>query len=522
MSTQDINASAQLQDATAKSPRRVVIRKSGNLIELSANGISPLQDSIRRLLEPMLRYDKKKLLYGRDRYNHSTGAYDRRIDIIPKKCYRYDTNGRLITNFGYAYRLVPLLQQAGYEVDVINKDPEPQRTDYDEINMEAVLRHFEFRQRQDECLQQIIDNPCGVIHAATGFGKLVLIAMVCLAFPNAKIDVVTRRATLVNKITKYLTRYVPNVGQTGGGGKTSGRVTVYTFKSLHHSDFDSDLVLVDEAHEGMADEASSLLARYQNSRMFAFTASPTGRLDGTDIRLEAIFGRTIFYLPYREALKLGLVVPIRVEWSDVKLRTNPCAGLEDVRRKRAGIWRNIERNEIIAAKAKTFNADDQVFVAVDFVEHAVHLWQQLKNEGYVLVYDKMDDIDLKRYKHDGLLPSDYKPMTPKLKEHYREEFEAGRLKKAISTVWDVGVDPVHLTALIRADAGDSDIDDTQIPGRAARISKDNPGKVGIVCDFRDQFDDTFAKRAKSRLSRYIATGWENVVSLPTGEFAPMR
>jgi hypothetical protein len=502
--------------------RRVVIRKSGNLIDVSLDGISPLPQEARRLLELTLRYEKKKLLYGRDRYNAHTGAYDRRVEIIPKKCYRFDTFGRLVTNFGYVYRLIPLLQRAGYVIDVLNKDPAPERADWDDVSMESVTRHFQFRQRQDECLQQIIDNPCGVIHAATGFGKLVLIAMVCLAFPRAKIDIVTRRATLVNKITKYLTRYVPNVGQTGGGGKTRGRVTVYTFKSLHCSQFDADIVLVDEAHEGLADEASSLLARYQNSRMFAFTASPSGRIDGTDIRMEAVFGRTIFYLPYKEARKLGLVVPIRVEWSDVNLRTNPCAGLEDVRRKRAGIWCNHDRNEIIANKAKTFNQNDQVFVAVDFVEHAVNLWQHLKNDGYVLVYDKMDEIDLRRYKRDGLLPNDFKPMTPKLKEHYREEFEAGRLKKTISTVWDVGVDPVHLTALIRADAGDGDIDSTQIPGRAARISQDNPNKVGIVCDFRDQFDARFSQRAKHRLSCYVDIGFENVLTTPQGELVPMR
>jgi len=522
MASQDNNVTAQLQDVPTKTARRVVIRKSGNLIDISTNGISPLLPEARRLLEPALCYEKKKLLYGRERYNHHTGAYDRRVEIIPKKCYRYDAFGRLVTNFGYVYRLVPLLQKAGYEIDVVNKDQPPNCPNWDEVSLDAVTRHFQFRQRQDECLDKIINSPCGVIHAATGFGKLVLIAMVCLAYPKAKIDIVTRRATLVNKINKYLTRYLPNVGQTGGGGKSTGRVTVYTFKSLHRNEFDADLVLVDEAHEGLADEASSLLARYQNARMFAFTASPTGRLDGTDIRMEAIFGQTIFYLPYKEALKLGLVVPIRVEWSDVKLRTNPCAGLDDVRRKRAGIWTNIERNEIIAQKAKLFNENDQVFVAVDFIEHAVHLWQHLKNDGYVLVYDKIDELDLRRYKRDGLLPKDYKPMTPKMKEYYREEFEAGRLKKAISTIWDVGVDPVHLTALIRADAGDTEIDDTQIPGRAARISAANPGKVGIVCDFRDQFDETYARRAKSRLSRYVDTGWENVLTLPNGELVPMR
>jgi hypothetical protein len=503
------------------SARSVVIRKTGNLIDISSDGVSALPDEIRRILEPELRYTKKKLLYGRDRYNHSTGRYDRKVETTPKKCYRYDAYGRLVTNFGHAYRLLEVLQVHDVDIDLKNNDPPALRSDADLVDLVAVTDNFTYRQRQEDCLRMIIDNPCGVIHAATGFGKLVIITMVCLAYPRAKIDVITRRATLVNKIAKYLLRYIPNVGQVGGGRRQDGHVTVYTFKSLHRSQFDADIVLVDEAHEGLADESSALLSRYQNARMFAFSASPQGRLDGADIRMRALFGRTIFKLTYKDALSLGLVVPIRVEWSDVKLRTNPCAGLEDVNRKREGIWRNTERNEIIARKAKSFGPQDQVFVAVDFIEHAVHLWQHLKDDGYVLVYDTISPSDMIKYKRDGLLPADLSPMTPKLKEYYREEFEAGRLKKAISTVWDVGVDPVHLAALVRADAGDSETDDIQIPGRAARISADNPSKVGVVCDFRDQFDAGFARRANNRFTRYELTGWENVLTLPDGSFVPM-
>ncbi len=462
------------------------------------------------------------MLFGRNRFNYMTGTYDRRIEIIPKKMYRYDKFGRMVTNFGMSYRVVEALEKANYQVDIIGCDLPRDRPDWDELSMESVTRHFSFRQRQEECLNNIIESPGGIIHATTGFGKLVIIAMVCLAYPRAKIDIITRRATLVNKINKYLTRFIPNVGQIGAGGRHTGRVTVYTFKSLKRSKFDADIVLVDEAHEGMADESSGDLAQYLHARMYALSASPWGRLDGTDMRMEALFGRTIFYLPYDEALKLGLVVPIRVEWSDVKLKHNPCAGLEDVHRKRAGLWRNAERNEIIAQKARTFTDDDQVLITVDFVEHAVHLWQHLKDQGYVLVYDKMDDIDLRKYKREGLLPQDYKVMNPKMKEHYREQFENNKLKKAISTVWDVGIDPVWLTALIRADAGDSSIDDTQIPGRASRVSADNPNKVGTVCDFRDQFDENYMKRAKHRLARYDQIGWEQVLTLPNGDVVPLK
>lgn len=492
----------------------LVMRKSGNLIDLSVDGVHPLPAEVRKLLEPTLMYTKRRFLYGFERFNHFTGERDKRVELTPKRCFMVDAAGRLVTNFGFSKRIIETLYAAGYELDVLNKDdpdswPRPNCYDFD---MNRALEHFTFRERQEECLQAMADNPLGVINAATGFGKLVEITMACLGFSHAKIAVTTRRATLVNKIASYLTRFIPNVGQVGAGSRSKGRITVYTAASLKHADFDEDIVLCDEAHEMLADESSKILARFPRARLFALTASPTGRLDGTDIRMESLFGWTIFYLPYQEAVSLGLVVPIRVEWSNVKLQTNPCAGLEDVHRKRWGLWRNAERNEIIAQKAKSFAPDEQVLICVDTIEHAVHLWQHLKDQGYALVYNEMDEGDLRGYKRDGLLPEDFPEMTPQLKESYRQDFESGKLKKAISTMWDVGIDPRELTALIRADAADSSIDDIQAPGRVSRTHSDSNKQLGIVCDFLDQFDQGYHRRAKKRQSRYASTGWEQVVT----------
>jgi hypothetical protein len=255
--------------------------------------------------------------------------------------------------------------------------------------------------------------------------------------------------------------------------------------------------------------------------MYAFTATPSGRIDGTDIRMDALFGWQIFYLPYPEALKLGLVVPIRVEWIPMRLSYNPCAGLDDFGRKRRGIWTNTERNERFAWKMKQFGKDDQVLACVDTIEHAVHLWQHVKDDGYVLVYNEMEEKDMRKYKKDGMLPKNFPDMTPQLKENYRVEFEAGRLKKAISTMWDVGVDPVHLAALTRMDAADSSIDDVQAPGRAARRNEANPGKVGVIIDSLDHFDSTLHRRAKSRATRYAANEWEQTLTQADGTLQPL-
>jgi superfamily II DNA or RNA helicase len=490
----------------------VTVCRSGNLLAISAQGgQEALPEAARRVLEPYLRYEKKKLLYGANRYDRNTGFKHNKVEVVDKQCFRYDTFGRMITTFGFVYRIVGLLKNADYTVQILDAVIERERPDCYDIDMDNVEKHFHYRERQQDCLKAIAFKPCGVIHAPTGFGKMALVAMTCLMFPHAKIDVITRRAGLVNKLNAYLTAHIPLVGQVGDGRHEFGRVTVYTAASLHHSDFKADIVLVDEAHELLADESSANLSRFRNARMYAFTASPTGRMDGTDIRMEAIFGRVIFHLSYQEAVTLGLVVPIRVEWCDVKLESNPCADLEDVPKKRWGLWRNKERNAVIAAKAKSFADDEQVLILVETIEHAVYLRNHLPE--YTLVYDQMEAKDWKSYQKEGLLGEAEPLMTPERKEQLRIAFEAGELKKVISTkMWSVGIDPVQLAALVRADGAASEIMDIQAPGRVARIRPDGKKEVGIVCDFRDQFDSTFMRKARQRYANYNRMGWEQTVT----------
>ena len=369
----------------AQQVQGVRIRRSGNLLELAGPDGGPLPEDVRRALEPFLSYEHKKFLFGLDRIGHD--GRQRKVEVTHKQLYRYDQHGRMVMGFGLLSRARDALQAARVPVAayVVKQPPDHPRPDRYDVDKGRILHHFSYRPRQEECVDAVIKNECGVVWAVTGFGKMVMIAMVCLAFPNARIAIVTKRLRLVNKLRQFLLKYIPSVGQVDGGHKKKGRVTVYSAASLAHSSFDEDVVLCDEGHELLADEASSTLARYRHARMYTFTASPRGRLDGADIRLESLFGRPIFYLPYPEAVKLGLVVPIRVEWADVCLDRNPCGGMEDVRKKRWGLWQNDGRNQVIADKALSFGDDEQVLVTVETIEHAIHLRKFLP--GFTLVLD---------------------------------------------------------------------------------------------------------------------------------------
>ncbi len=484
------------------------LRKSGNILEVSLGGIQPLPLTVRRLLEPILSYRYKKLLFGPDRFDPITGM-QRSIIVTEKQLYRYDRIGRLICGFGLADKVAATLREADYPIELRNADPERARPRCFEFDKGEILRHFTYRERQEEAVDAILCNWGGVIHAVTGFGKMVLLAMACLAHPHAKIDVITKSTPIANKIYETLLRYLPNIGRIRGGRKDRQRITVYNADSLHHADFDADIILCDEVHELLADAASEHLARYTYSRMFGFTASPKGRLDGADVRLESLFGKTIFYLPYWEAVELGLVVPIRVEWSDVNLLANPAASKNGVFRKRYGVWRNDERNQIIAAKAKSFGEDEQVLVLVDTVEHAVHLRRHLP--GYTLVYAPKELDRAAAYIADGLIAAHEAEITPAQAETLLKRFEAGDIKKVVATgTWATGIDPRQLTALVRAGTGSTETRDIQAPGRVSRTHSESGKAVGIVCDFRDQFDSGFADAAKKRRAHYSAMRWDQV------------
>jgi len=486
---------------------KVTFRKQGNLLEISSQGAAPPK-ALADYAELNLSYNKVTFLYGLDRYMASSDGRPRNIESRPVSMCKRDIHGRLVCGYGFAPRLRKAISELGYDLEEFDITPTPENPDAFNPNLGLVHSRFTFRPKQEECLRAIMTNPAGgLVHAVTGFGKMVMIAMTCVLYPKATFAVVVKGRDLANKTRAFLSNHVPSVGMVGDSKRERGRVTVYTAGSLRHYDGQSDFLICDEAHELMADTYVAELARSMNARRYAFTASPKGRSDGTDIRLESMFGPCIFHIPYQEAVNLQLVVPIRVEWSDVFLPDYVSAGCSGPAKDRLDLWTNNGRNAVIAKKARTFGDDEQVQILVKTIEHAVHLRKHLPE--YTLVYGDMEMADRRKYVRDGLLPETEPEMTPARRIALRQQFEAGHLKKVISTaVWAVGIDPVFLAALIRADAGASEITDIQAPGRVARRAA---GKaVGVVCDFRDQFDSALARKARKRQTHYEALGWEQV------------
>lgn len=487
---------------------KVIMKRKGNLVELkTVEGVLPQE--LRDQIEDQLSYDHVSQLRGKEAY--AFGGYTP-FHTEHRVLYTKNDNGDYTFSRGFSFRVFHLCKEAGAEIkvyDIPNKFSSPDRyvPDY-----AKVFSHMDLKAKQDECLATISVSEGGIVVAPTGFGKSFLFAAICLMFPNSRIHVVTRRRDVMKRLIRHLVKYLPSVGQVGGGSKIWDRITVITADSLHLVEHEphlaADIVLYDEVHEAAAPSYSSELAKYDNARMFGFTATPDGRFDGAHHRLEGLFGPKIFEMTYPEAVSHGLVLPVRVEWIDVNMERNPCEFKKETAKERWGIWRNTHRNQLIAAKANEFGEDDQVLILVRTLEHAVFLKQELPD--FKLCYDKMDTEVYDGLVKKGLLDKlDEPQMTPSARDKMSKDFEAGTLKKVIATdVWSTGVDFPQLSVLIRADARASEIMDIQAPGRVVRRHDPSGKSHGLVIDCMDYFDNAFLRRSMERRKTYVKQGWE--------------
>lgn len=470
--------------------------RDGNLL-----AITPVTKSVSALLEPALSYVRLDFNFATD-YND---PYAKRMQPTPISCFRY-ADDKLITSYGFRSVIQDLLSKHDYKITYKDLKPHANPTVFEP--MWSQIADLQLRYKQRETIEAVISHDCGRVDCHTGYGKTYLIHLIARVLPKARIDVITKSATLLRGVFAELCGLLPSVGMVGGGKKIKdGRVQLYTADSLHHSEFNADIVIVDENHELATPRYLELLAKYRYSRMYGFSASHDSRLDKADFELHGVFGPIIAQVTYEEGRSHDLVVPLIVEWHDMFMDANPCEGMTDVPKERHGIWRNRFRNELIRDIAKKYDEDTQTLITVSTIEHAVHLKKLLPEFEMCYSPQGLKEDRRKRYMRAKMLDTDEPVMTLQRAEELKQKFETGELKKVIATsVWNRGVNFRQLQVLIRADAGGSAIDDTQIPGR---VSRTYDGKsFGVIHDFLDQFDPGFYRKAKSRQRTYASHGWQ--------------
>lgn len=467
--------------------RPVRLRKAGNQLQV----IPPLAD----ILGPHLSFTKRT----------QTGANRKSVVYTPIVLYAVweaeDGTKYLVAPAGLRSRIVNHLRQMGYECTFEDLRPvELEEPDFSDLDKP--------REGQDVILAKIATSDMGQFEAPTGAGKTWIICQVCKMYPHTRVIIVTPAIDDANMIRNRLEDHFPpsEIGQVGGGKKISDRrITVAVRNSLKGAHIhDCGILIYDEVHTAAGPVTNEVLGHATDCKMFGLTASAEMRTDKADLLVEAVFGPVIHRIEYEEAVEQKLVVPIRVEMQGVP--SGPELNFKSsVATNRHGIWRNDARNEQIAADARRFSANgEQIIVSTDSVEHALELFTLLPD--FVLVYGGMQKHLRERYEARGVINHGEHPINRKEREHLRQLFAEGKIRRVIATCWDQAVDFPQLSVFLRADGTAADVVSVQGPGRASRTFE---GKTeGVIVDYMDQWNKTLRNRGCKRMTLYRKKGWD--------------
>jgi superfamily II DNA or RNA helicase len=385
--------------------------------------------------------------------------------------------------------------------------------------------NVKFRSNQREILEKMLAADRGRIIVPTAVGKSFLIQQYVSLLPKARILVSTYSTQVLKQLHQDLNKMLcGRVGIWCGDTKKmpDARVVCVSQGLLNNylpakGEQNVDVTIIDEMHEWGSEKRLEILSNVRYAKMFGLSANKT-RPDKADFRLNGLFGPVLAEMNYDEAVERDLITPIWIVWVPVRSNQDPVAHLgstdgegkssfwQCAAREKFGVWRYALRNKAIANAARLFNEDDQILITVKTIEHALYLHKLLPE--FTVVYAPKDYKQLLRFRRKNLLEG-VPRMTKERLDFLKHSFSEGTLKKAIATgVWSRGVNFPQLSVLIRADASDSTIADTQLPGRAARKHEDKT--VSLVFDFTDEYNPTLLDKASARRKRYKAHGWKQI------------
>lgn len=159
----------------------------------------------------------------------------------------------------------------------------------------------------------------GYVKLPTGAGKTVIFVELAHALRLKTLIVVPTRQ-LVYQTDERIAQFAPDldVGMFLTNGKKIGRdVTIITYASFLRAKNDPllnlkthDLIILDEAHEGLGEKRSKLVARLAEDRfVLGFTATPAYSASRS---LATLLGQEIASMSIREAVSIGLLCPFSV------------------------------------------------------------------------------------------------------------------------------------------------------------------------------------------------------------------
>lgn len=424
-----------------------------------------------------------------------------------RRLWAIQEGGGLVFPCGFIDRVRKLITDMGGTVNSYKRVDERDITLKYDLNKIIIA---DLREQQKQFLRVVVTFEGGLVVSPTGSGKSYGMREICAMFYDSRIVIAAPRIEAVATLKRYLDdKFYGQVGQVGGGKRSTKRITISTFDSLTKVDDleKTDILIVDEVHKAPPDKYRAAVSAYGAAvKRFGFTATPE-RYDGKEVLNEAMFGPIRVAFTYKDSQEEGAVTPIRVFVRDNtfgpdksfldKLRTS-------IDRDRYAIWRNQPRNRLIASDIKALvdneiaqgRPDPQVLVIVDKTEHAYALLQEL--EGFTIVTGKVDAKRLKKLNKSGLDIEFTDLVSDNRRSYLRRLFENGELKRTVATkIWTESVSSNHCNIVVYA-AGDAKVNDfIQAIGRGSRILEGKTYTTVLV------YNDLFAPAYQARSSKLI-------------------
>jgi len=373
---------------------------------------------------------------------------------------------------------------------------------------EVETKNIERREYQERVFKAAINSKSGIIQAATGSGKSIMIAQL-IAKINVKTMVYVTGIDLLYQMHQMFQEILgAKVGIIGDGRAEIHRINVCTVWTASnalggkYTPFDDEDKTTDEKFDErnrdkikriimgtecsfydechmLATSTLQLINQKSKSSRYKFGLSGTAwRDDNADLLLEAVCGKKIIEITPSELIASGYLVVPKIHFLNVPEKKNMPNGYQSIYKKY--IVQNLNRNnKIVSSALKLIKKNRKVLILVKTIKHGQILLSKFPEN--LVVYFVRGEIKSEE------------------RNRIRKEFLGGRIDIIIaSIVYDMGVDLPNLDALILAGSGKATGRTLQRLGRVIRPFKGK--KDAIVIDFIDN-----AKYLKDHSRRRLET-----------------
>jgi superfamily II DNA or RNA helicase len=285
---------------------------------------------------------------------------------------------------GLLYLVAEYLSINGYQFEYIDSRVKPIKS----YNFKKLVQLPTLRYYQEEILAQLEKHPRGIIEAATGSGKTLIIKHL-IAMKGLRTLVVVPSSNILDIFDEQLTELfgTDNVGIiTGGRKETFKPITVATYQSLPKIPPEwfknIEMLITDEFHHSSADTLYELNTNQFKDIYFRYGFTATNyRNDSSDMSLKAIMSDVIYDYPFDKAIAEGYLAPINFV---IYKYNNPYKQKTWRDENSYALVKNEEYNFKIKGIAEKLDANDiSTLIFVNEIEHGETLQELIPNSMFI-------------------------------------------------------------------------------------------------------------------------------------------